>query len=132
SFAHSGSIRLGPRPISLEHEALRYGAWVRDEVKQIRTTAYASESPRTVLSGKVPPGVAVMFQAAWDRIDDAALEPIDPSAVRGQADFQVSTPTVSFPAGSVSTVMVHAFVRARYTPDTGSAPLPEPIHGEVQ
>jgi len=55
-----------------------------------------------------------------------------PGAVRGRADFQLSNPTVSFPAGSVSQVMVHVWVRAVFHPDDGAGPLPEPIHGEVQ
>jgi hypothetical protein len=54
------------------------------------------------------------------------------SVVRGVAKVQVSTPTLTVTHGSTSEVTVHAWVRALYEPDAGTAALPEPIDGEVQ
>ena len=34
--------------------------------------------------------------------------------------------------GLLAEVTVHVFVRVRYNPDSGSAPMPDPIHGEVR
>src|SRR5262245_32368251 len=53
-------------------------------------------------------------------------------AVRGIVKAQLSTVSVSFPEGSTSEVTVRCQVRALYIPDTGTAELPAPLHGEVQ
>jgi peroxiredoxin len=53
-------------------------------------------------------------------------------AVRGTARIQVGTPTISLSHGSTSEVTIHFQVRAHYTPDPHTLPLPKPIHGEVK
>ena len=57
--------------------------------------------------------------------------PRPPGAVRGTARVQLSTPRVTFPAGSTSDVTFRARIRAHYTPDADTVMLPETIHGEV-
>src|SRR3972149_10872564 len=133
TFPHSGSIRVGDLPLSYGVESLRYRSWVSDHVKALRAPAGASiAETRQLLSGKTPPGVSSMFAHAWDDLDRRVIEMAPAGTVRGRADFQLSNPTVSFPAGSVSAVMGHGWVRGRFYPDPGAAPLPEPIHGEVR
>jgi peroxiredoxin len=52
-------------------------------------------------------------------------------AVSGSAYVQLSPPWISFAGGATSTVKVHVNIRAAYYPDTGTPPLPEPVHGRV-
>lgn len=133
SFPHRGSIRVGDLPVRFSPEILRYQSWVTDSTKAMGLAAGASISQtRQLLSGKTPPGVSSMFADAWKALDQSLIEMIPPGAARGRADFQLSTPAVSFPAGSVSEVMVHVWVRAVFHPDAGAGALPGPIHGEVQ
>ena len=47
------------------------------------------------------------------------------------AKLQVSSVTITVPQGSSSEVTVHAGIRAQYYPDSGTADLPAPIHGDV-
>ena len=77
---------------------------------------------------------------------DAATSPVSSSSladaltnvaaaittVRGTADIQVGTPTLTLTTGSTMEISVHAQVRAHYAPDPGTAALPAPIHGEVR
>jgi peroxiredoxin len=130
SFPHSGSIRIGDRPITLGIEAVRFRDWVSKAVRDLRASTGSADNARAILSSKTPPGTLAMFQQAWDDLDRSVLAPAPTGRVRGRADFQVSTPTISVPAGSLSEVTVHAWVRAHFYPDSGA--LPEPIHGEVR
>lgn len=130
SFAHGGSFRVGDRPLSFAQEASRYRSWVTDVTTKMRVTGSAVEL-RT-LSGTAPPGLATMFEAAWAGMDAARLEPVSSGATRGVVQVQISNPTVSIPPGSAASVVVHAMIRCHYAPDSGSAPLPEPLHGEVR
>jgi AhpC/TSA family protein len=69
------------------------------------------------------------------RIDDVAIarDPIpagERTGVRGQVEAQVSTPTVTLPAGGETRVIVHFQVRGRLLPDPGYPAVPD-LHGEV-
>ena len=50
----------------------------------------------------------------------------------GLAKVQTSTLTISLPEGSTSEITVHCRMRAIYTPDPGTAALPDNLHGEVK
>jgi len=133
TFPHSGTIRVGDPPLLQGVEALRYGRWVMDTAKAMTMPAGASKTEvRTLLGGHAPPGLMPMFERAWTELDLSVAQPPPSGAVRGWADFQLANPTVSLPAGAVSEVTVHAWVRAIYRPDPGTAALPAPIHGEVR
>jgi peroxiredoxin len=62
----------------------------------------------------------------------ARLEPVRAGSTRGVVQVQISNPTISIPPGSAGSVVVHAMIRCHYVADSGSAPLPEPLHGEVR
>jgi hypothetical protein len=119
SFAHSASIRVGHPPLVLATEAASFRNWVSQAVQTLRVAGGSTGNTRAVLSGKLPPGASTMFEKAWIEMDAARIEPSTPGVVRGTADLQLSTPTISIPAGAVSEVMVHAYVRAQYVPDDG-------------
>jgi peroxiredoxin len=130
SFAHSVSFRVGDRPLSFAQEASRYRSWVTDVTTKMRVTGSAAEL-RT-LSHTGPPGLAAMFEEAWAGMDTARLEPVPAGSIRGVVQVQVSNPTISIPPGSAASVVVHAMIRCHYVPDSGSTPLPQPLHGEVR
>jgi hypothetical protein len=57
----------------------------------------------------------------------------DDTGVRGIAEVQVSTPTITLPAtGSSSRVSIHFQVMARMRPYPESVDVPEFIHGEIR
>jgi hypothetical protein len=59
--------------------------------------------------------------------DDRAVD-----GVRGFAQVQVGCPRVELIHGATDRFIIVVDVRARYTPDSGSVPLPEFIHGTVR
>ena len=79
-----------------------------------------------------PPGAAKLIAAEFDKLDEIVVAPDPPAIVRGAARIQLSTLTLSLPAGSTSEVTIHAWIRAHYTADPGTTDLPEPIHGDVK
>ncbi len=132
SFPHSvANLRLGDRPKYLEWEKVHFANWLGGAVQSFR----ASGAPAVTgaeLAAKVPPGVTARFQAALEDIASTWTEAANPGSVRGRAEVQVSTPTISLAPGSVSEVIVSVRIRARFIPDPGFAGLPELIHGEVK
>jgi hypothetical protein len=71
-----------------------------------------------------------MFEKAWIEMDAARIRP-SAWVVRGTADLQLSTDHQHSGRSGVE-VMVHAYVRAQYVPDDGTATVPAPIHGEIR
>lgn len=140
SFVHSASMRIGSSPLSTVADVVRFKGWMVEalagKIQPPKPFAQSIEAivtePRRVLSANAPPGLKDLFESAFGKIDLSLIEAFPPEAVHGLAHVQVSNPSISMPPGFVSRVMVHAFVRAHYEPDPGTAPLPKPIHGEVR
>jgi peroxiredoxin len=73
-----------------------------------------------------------MLSDAFAKFDRDWVVVFPPEAViRGMAKLQVSTVTITVPQGSSSEITVHVGIRAQYYPDSGTADLPAPIHGDV-
>jgi len=86
------------------------------------------------LIATAPPGSARMLTDAFEALRATwtnGYPPPPPEVVRGLAKLQASTPTITVPQGSSSEITVHAGIRAQYYPDSGTADLPAPIHGDV-
>jgi len=139
SFPHrSVNMPVGSPPKMLDLGVVHFSKWLRDAVQALRGSGpsfSSSASPLEIgahLAAKAPPGAAVRFHKALEDLDAARVEVVAPDTVRGLADVQISTPAISFVDGSTSEVTVHVYVRALYTPESGTAPLPKPIHGEVR
>ena len=101
-------------------------------VQDLRKTGVLPSDARSVLSEKAPPGVSSVLKKGWRDLDIIRLEPAADGAVRGTAHVQLSNPTISLAERSSGELTVHVDVRVHYDPDKGSAPMPEPIHGEVR
>ena len=52
--------------------------------------------------------------------------------MRGIAQVQLGSPTITFPPNTTTEVTAHVQIRANYLPDPGTAALPDPVHGEVE
>lgn len=133
TLPHAGIIEIGsPGPVQ-GVEALRFGTWAAQTAKALPVPAGTpTAEARALFMGQMPPGLVPMFEKAWTELDLSVVRPAPTGTVRGKAEFQASSATVSFPAGAVSQVLVQVWVRAIYHPDPGTAPLPAPIHGEVR
>ena len=84
---------------------------------QHQDETYLHSIPADVLAEGLP----------WVRIDDTD------TGVRGIAQIQVSTPTVTLPAGDhASRVTIHYQLMAHIQADSESAAVPEFVHGEIQ
>jgi hypothetical protein len=139
-FAHSARMRIGPSPLSMVADMIRFKGWttmalagqVRSPSTSSTSTTSSYEEPRQFLSGYAPPGLKVLYKKHWDQIDTSIAEPSWTDAVRGLAEVQIGNPTMSMQPEWTSKVLVHAQVRARFIPDPGAQALPAPIHGEVR
>jgi len=132
TFEHSASpVQVGALKIP-KHDTTHFAKWYASVVQDLRETGVLPSDARSVLSERAPPGVSSVLKKGWRDLDIIRLEPAADGAVRGTADVQLSNPTISLVERSVGEVTVHVFVRVRYNPDSGSAPMPEPIHGEVR
>ena len=83
--------------------------------------------------------VAKLTQELWEAISPHTTTSKMPIVsfpvffvVRGLVKAQLSTLSIAFPEQSTSEVNVHCKIRALYIPDSGTADLPAPIHGEVK
>ena len=132
SFPHSvGKLRVGETPGYLVPATQRFGEWLGKAI----TSAKAATSAAVVgadLAATAPPGAAVRFRSSIEKLEVAWADYATPGSVRGRAEAQISTPSISLRPGSTSEVVVSVEIRARFIPDPGSAALPQPIHGEVQ
>jgi peroxiredoxin len=132
TFEHSSPrVRIEDLKIP-KHDTTHFAKWYAGVVQDLRETGVLPSDARSVLSEKAPPGVSSVLKKGWRDLDIIRLEPAANGAVRGTADVQLSNPTISLAERSVGEVTVHVDVRVHYDPDDGSAPMPEPIHGEVQ
>lgn len=131
SFAHTASIHVGSPPPWLDAPARRFAEWVGAVGKYTGATQQSAVAARSSLLQKMPPGATQRFEEAWTTLDMDRIVVAPSGRAEGRADVQISNPTISVPAGSVSKVTVHAFVRAQFYPDPGASSLPAPIHGEV-
>ena len=132
SFAHSGTIQIGESRFSEGTSLFRN--WLTAAVLASPSTGSSTRNARVVLSSTTPPGVSEFLRRDLSDLD-AALSPSaggGGDGVKGKADFQISPPRTSFPAGAVSEVTVQVDVRANYVPDRGSEALPAPIHGVIE
>ncbi len=131
TFEHSASVRIGDLKIP-KHDTTHFAKWYAGVVQDLRETGVLPGDARSVLSEKAPPGVSSVLKKGWRDLDIIRLEPAADGAVRGTADVQLSNPTISLGERSIGEVTIHVDVRVHYDPDRGSAPMPEPIHGEVR
>ena len=132
TFEHSSPrVRIEDLKIP-KHDTTHFAKWYAGVVQDLRETGVLPSDARSVLSEKAPPGVSSVLKKGWRDLDIIRLEPAADGAVRGTADVQLSNPTISLAERSVGEVTVHVDVRVHYDPDKGSAPMPEPIHGEVR
>jgi peroxiredoxin len=127
---HSAIMRVGD-PHPTRPSVGDFGDWVF-EFQRAR-----AQGQRDVVRGDLvataPPGAARLLSEAFAELDLVLEVPDDPpDMVRGTVKVQLSSPTISVPAGSASQVTVHAHIRAHYYPDDGTNAMPEPLHGEVQ
>jgi thiol-disulfide isomerase/thioredoxin len=126
---HSASLRVGdvrPRPPVVGD----FGQWVMGYEEAHGPVGL--QELQTQLTAHAPPGAAKVIGGLFTQLVDVQPPPPPPETVRGRVLVQISTLTLSLPAGSTSEVTVHAFVRAHYFPDPGTTDLPKPVHGEVQ
>ncbi|RBP45374.1 peroxiredoxin [Roseimicrobium gellanilyticum] len=127
---HSVDTRLGDPPRRFPDHVLDFGDWVFEFQQE--------KGPRPIKDLKdqfvstSPPGVAGKFKDIFADLDNIEVIEIPPEVIRGRARIQISTLQVSFPQGSSSEVILHAFARAHYYPDDNTGELPKPVHGEVQ
>jgi peroxiredoxin len=133
SFVHSTSMPIGK---ALQYgstlETARFRQWASEASPIMAAGAESVQNARALLSGVQPAGLAQMYRDAWIDIDSGLFELPPTGAVRGRADLQISTPTISLSSRTASQVTVHAYVRAHFEPDPGGPSLPDPIHGEVR
>ncbi len=130
ALLHTASLRVGdPPPGSfLEIDTIELADWVA-AYHRTHEAVPARDLSRH-LTSTAPRGAARRMKEVFSRF--GRLELVLPETVRGRADVQFSSPTVSLAPGSTSEITVHVRVRALYTPDPGTADLPQPLHGEVQ
>jgi peroxiredoxin len=127
---HSGAVRVGDRPPGPGDLTGDFGNWV--VAFQRARGPVGLGDLGTHLTGNAPPGVARVLADLLSKIGQVQLTPAAPGTVRGTVRTQVASPTLSFPSGSTSEITVHVDVRAHYSPDPDTEPMPEPVHGEVQ
>jgi thiol-disulfide isomerase/thioredoxin len=135
SFPHTvRNLRVGELPGYLQPANTHFAQWLSTTIQSAQTV-YGPGVPRISgadLAAKAPPGAAIRFRDSLVDLDSAWFDLATPGSVRGRVEVQISTPTISLPLGSTSEVIVSVVIRARYIPDPGAGPLPQPIHGEVQ
>lgn len=128
ALLHSATFRVGDSRRTFP-DVGDFGDWVL-EYHRTHAAIRPGDLPDHLIT-TAPPGAASRMKEVFSRFGQLPqLEPV-PEVVRGKAEVQVSTVTISLPAGSTSEVAVHAHVRARYTPDPETTDLPQPVHGEV-
>lgn len=125
---HSLTSRVGDRRIRPPDVGV-FGDWVIATMRA--NPGVGLQDLRTRLIATVPPGAARMFTDAFDAFDRDWVIQLPPDVVRGIVKLQVSSPTISVPAGSATEVIVNARIRAKYYPDPGTTELPAPVHGQV-
>jgi peroxiredoxin len=105
-----------------------FGDWAND----FAAARSAGPKPplRDSLVATAPPAVALRLQSAFGDFDHV-FEPL-PDLVRGSADVQLSTVHLDVPQGATSRVDIAVDIRARYTPDPQTTPLPAAIQGRVK
>jgi hypothetical protein len=127
---HSVRVAVGgvrrPRP-----ELDDFSDWVVGIRRESRSRLTAADF-RGQLIGAAPPGAAARIVDTLMAFDESWVLENPPGVVRGRADVQLSTVTISVPEGSTSEVTIHAHIRAHYHPAPGTTALPAPIHGEVR
>ena len=131
NFLHSeGNLRVGDVPKYLTYELTQFSDWVSNAVQSFYVAGGAPVTGADLVA-TAPPGLAPHFDAALKDIATSVTQVPSPGSVRGRAEAQISTPTISVPPGSSDKVVVSVEIRARFVPDLGSAALPEPIHGQL-
>jgi peroxiredoxin len=135
SFPHTvRNLRVGELPGYLQPANTDFDEWLSSAVQSAQSV-HGPGVPRVTgadLAAKAPPGAAIRFRDSLVDLDSVWFDVPTPGSVRGRAEVQISTPTISLAPGSTSEVIVTVAIRARYIPDPGAGPLPQPIHGEVQ
>jgi peroxiredoxin len=127
-FLHSFALRVGDPPkLSFAHIA-QVQQWL------VQLQGGGEGGSAQAISDKAPPGASADINDAITKAQQEAQDDllITPAVVRGLAQVQLSTPTVSFPSNSTAEVTAHVDLRARFRPDPHSLVMPEFIHGEVQ
>lgn len=125
---HSATLRIGDPPRRFP-EVLDFGDWLVDRLK--KGPARPLNDVRTGLTATAPPGAAKMLTDAFAQFDDNWQLELPPDVVRGLVKLQVSTVTITVPAGSSSEITVNARIRIHYYPDPGTTAMPAPLHGDL-
>ena len=73
-----------------------------------------------------------MLKKGWRDLDIIRLEPPLTGRCGERPDVQLSNPTISLAERSIGEVTVHVVCARPLRSRQGSAPMPEPIHGEVR
>lgn len=128
-LAHSANFRIGdprpPRPDLADFED-----WVVG-FKRSRGSGGIGDI-RGHLLESAPPGAARVLRRVFDDVLFPGEFEVPPEIVRGTVRAQLGAPTVTLVPSSSQEVVLHVQVRAEYTPDAGTTPLPAPLHGEAQ
>lgn len=129
SFPHSvANLRVGDLPKYLGVEIIESAKWLSGAVQGFQSSGGPSITVNDLVA-KGPPGASARFHTALANIATAWTETATHGSVRGRAEVHISTPAISLVR---TEVVVHVYIRARYIPDSGTKPLPAPIHGEVR
>jgi peroxiredoxin len=124
------SVRVGVGGRRRRPDLDEFGDWVVGFYR--RGSPVPASDFRGQLIDAAPPGAAARITETFGALDDPLVLEGVPDVVRGQAEVQVSTVTISVPQGSTSEVTIHAHIRAHYSPAAGTTDLPRPIHGAVE
>jgi peroxiredoxin len=141
SFLHSFALRVGdPGEISFENfksifqiinwAALAEALGNREQKGPPPKSGGGKKGSKT--ASKAPPGFTKVYEDMQKELQEALDELTTPATLRGTAQVQVSTPTVTFPPGSTSEIKAKVDLRANYIPDPKSLTLPQPIHGDLE
>jgi len=131
-FIHSTTLRVSAAPIELDVPGAHIGTWLGAVASQFLVPDSKNET-LTLAVNKLPPGVAEEISSAfagWQ--NPVPVSGAGTTAVRGKAEVQISTPSLSIENGTTSAVTISVFIRAHYYPDQGTLDLPSPINGEVR
>lgn len=129
SFPHS--VILPVPPDTPVHDQAVLNQWVNNSLQNQPTAVDHSAAAVGLLATETPPGVSKGLVDALAGLKALLVNPLPP-VLRGRAEVQISTPTVSFAENAVSEVTVRVGIRGRYLPDPNTDNLPELIHGEVR
>ena len=105
--------------------------WVGNVAKLAQVSGLSAEKVMPTYYTRSLPAVSELYQKAWSDLGSVRLPDPTSGGISGTAFAQISTPTILLRTGTTSQIILQVDVRARFYPDSGTAALPEPIHGQV-